>query len=126
MTSRHAAGTGTSVAALCCSRPMSLISVTDAESSLALVSCSSCARHAWLRDGVLLDREEMLDAMKQRIAEAPRPQGGRPRRNPDAPARPRRPARAAAAPAPDPVEAERLRRVQEMQAMLSGFEVHGS
>jgi hypothetical protein len=104
---------------------MSLISVTDAESSLALMSCSACARHAWMRDGVLLDREQMLAAMKQRIAEAPRPQGGRPRRNPEAPARrPRAPR--AAAPVEDPAAAERLRRVQEMQAMLRGFEVHGS
>ncbi len=106
MTPRPAAAPSTAVAAICCSRPMSLISVTDEQSSLALVSCSSCARHGWVRDGVLLDRDEMLVAMKERIAEAPRPQGGRPRRNPEAAPRRTRPARPAA-PQQDVVEAER-------------------
>ncbi len=98
---------------------MSTISVTDATSELSLVSCAACSRHAWLRDGELLDREAMLAAVRDRLAEAPRPKGGRPRgsgtkRTPVARAR-----------VTDLQQAERLRRAQEMRGMLRGFSVLG-
>lgn len=107
-------------AAVCCGRSMSTISVTETAtatvSELSLLSCSSCSRHAWLQDGVLLDRDGMLAAVKARIAEAPRPRGGRPKgsgRRPAAPAAPR-------------PEDEVVRRAREMRALLSGFTVHGT
>lgn len=103
---------------VCCGRPMSSIAVTDEATELAMVSCSSCSRHAWLQDGALLDREGMLAALKQRIAEAPKPKGGRPKGSGKKQA-----AAAAAVPAPrsDP-SADRAR---DMRAMLSGFRVLG-
>ena len=99
----------------CCGRPMSTISVTDEATELAMLSCSSCSRHAWLQDGTLLDREGMLVALKQRIAEAPKPKGGRPKGSGK-----KRPA---------PVPASRTdaaaERARDMRSMLSGFRVLG-
>lgn len=106
------------VAPQCCGRPMSTISVTDADSELSLVSCSSCSRHAWVRDGQLLDRDEMLAVVRQRLAEVPRPRGGRPKGSGA-----RQPARAEVDPV---VQQARQRRVEEMRAMLQGFAVHRS
>jgi len=105
--------------AQCCGRTMSTISVTQTAtataSSLTLLSCSSCSRHAWLQDGELLDRERMLAAVKARLAEAPRPRGGRPRGSG------RKPAPVAA-----PVENDAVRRAREVRALLQGFTVHGA
>jgi hypothetical protein len=88
--------------------------VTETVSELSLLSCSSCSRHAWLQDGVLLDREGMLAAVKARLAVAPRPRGGRPKGS-----------GRKAAPAPR-VEDEAVRKAREMRALLSGFTVHGT
>ena len=93
----------------CCGRPMSTISVTDAVTELSLVSCSSCSRHAWLKDGALLDREGMLDAVRERLAEVPRPRGGRPKGSGKK-----------AVPAPR-VEDAGVLRAREMRGMLAGF-----
>ncbi|MCU1692050.1 MAG: hypothetical protein JWM64_1141 [Frankiales bacterium] len=98
---------------VCCGRPMSTISVTDAVTELSLVSCSSCSRHAWLKDGELLDREGMLAAVRERLAEVPRPRGGRPKGSGK---------KAAPAPRVEDVSAQRAR---EMRGMLSGFRVLG-
>lgn len=106
----------------CCSRPMSTISVTDAATELSLLSCSACGRHAWLKDGELLDREGMLAAVRQRLAEAPRPKGGRPKGSgKKAPAVPA-PRAAAPAPARDAASAARA---ADMRNLLSGFRVLG-
>ncbi len=113
-----AARTATSTAQpVCCGRPMSTISVTDAATELALVSCSACSRHAWLKDGELLDREGMLAAVRQRLAEVPRPRGGRPKGS-------GKKAAPAAVPATR-VEDETVQRAREMRGMLSGFRVLG-
>jgi ribosomal protein L19E len=100
---------------------MSTISVTETGSAtaseLSLLSCSSCSRHAWLQDGALLDRDGMLAAVRARLAEAPRPKGGRPKGS----GKKRQPAPAAA-----PVEDDATRRAREMRALLSGFTVHGT
>ena len=104
---------------VCCGRPMSSISVTDEATELAMVSCSSCSRHAWLQDGALLDREGMLAALKQRIAEAPKPKGGRPKGS-------GKKQQAAAAVVPAPRADAAADRARDMRAMLSGFRVHGS
>lgn len=99
---------------VCCGRPMSTISVTDEATELAMLSCSSCSQHAWLQDGVLLDRDGMLVALKQRIAEAPKPKGGRPKgsgkKQPVVPA---------------PRTSASAERARDMRAMLSGFRVLG-
>lgn len=110
--------TGTVSGAVCCGRPMSTISVTETSTELALLSCSSCSRHAWLQDGRLLDRDGMLEAVKARLAVAPRPKGGRPkgsgRKN------------VVAVPAARAPEDDSTRRAREVRALLSGFTVHGS
>ena len=106
----------TAAVPVCCGRPMSTISVTDAATELSLLSCSSCSRHAWLRDGELLDREGMLEAVKQRVAEAPRPKGGRPKGS----------GRKAAPAAPAAARAAAEERAREVRGLLSGFQVHGT
>ena len=103
---------------VCCGRAMSTISVTDEATELAMVSCSSCSRHAWLQDGALLDREGMLAALKQRIAEAPKPKGGRPKGS-------GKKQQAAAVPAPRAETDPAVARARDMRAMLSGFRVLG-
>ncbi len=106
------------LAPTCCSRPMSTISVTDAATELSLLSCSACSRHAWLQNGVLLDRDGMLAAVRQRLAEAPRPKGGRPKGS----------GRKAAPAVPSPrsgADVTDVDRSREMRSMLSGFQVHG-
>lgn len=45
--------------------------VGEGASTLALHTCSSCGRHVWLRDGQLLDRDAILDSVRDRIAEGP-------------------------------------------------------
>lgn len=113
---------------VCCGRPMSTISVTEtvtetsavgATTELTLLSCSSCSRHAWLQDGALLDRDGMLAAVRARLAEAPRPKGGRPKGS-------GRKSAAPAAPAARRVEDDSARRAREVRALLQGFTVHGS
>ena len=50
----------------CCRRPMSVIEVTsplDVDAAkLALHSCASCERHLWVRDGLPLDKDDVLSA----------------------------------------------------------------
>ena len=104
---------------------MSTISVTETATTttteLSLLSCSSCSRHAWLQDGELLDREGMLAAVKQRLAEAPRPKGGRPKGSGKKPAAaPRVPS------ARSSQDDDAARRAREVRQLLSGFTVHGS
>ena len=63
-------------AAWCCRRPMSTISVRQAQGSvLALHSCGRCGRHQWQRDGEPLDRLALLEAVRDRVTRgtAPRP-----------------------------------------------------
>ncbi len=55
----------------CCSRPMTRIEVIDAVHHLALDTCAACGGHTWERDGLPLDREGVLDAVRARLAEAP-------------------------------------------------------
>ena len=56
----------TSSMTTCCRRPMSVIEVTsplDVDAGkLALHSCASCGRHVWVRDGLPLDRDDVLSA----------------------------------------------------------------
>ncbi|MCW2713941.1 MAG: hypothetical protein JWN88_988 [Frankiales bacterium] len=106
-------------APVCCGRAMSTISVTDAVTELALLSCSSCSRHAWLKDGELLDREGMLSAVRQRIAEVPRPRGGRPKGSG------KKAVPAARTPEPTAVDVAAAQRARDMRSMLSGFRVLG-
>ncbi len=126
MTSRPAAPSAAvapsavAAAPTCCGRPMSTISVTDAATELSLLSCAACSRHAWLQDGALLDRDGMLAAVKQRLAEAPRPKGGRPKGSGKKPARATVPAPRSGVPAPRDAA-----RAQDMKAMLAGFRVLG-
>ncbi len=53
-------------------------------STLALYTCGHCGSHIWSRDGVELDRDAVLDTVRDRIAEGPAPriprQGARPTR----------------------------------------------
>lgn len=59
---------------LCCRGPMVTIQVTrrvDDACTLTLHTCSSCGRHVWERDGVVLERAEVLDVVQARIAEGP-------------------------------------------------------
>jgi hypothetical protein len=70
-------------AATCCRRPMTSIEVTsplaEGATTLALQTCSACGRHVWHRDGVVLDREAVLEIVRERIAEGPTPRVPRPR-----------------------------------------------
>ncbi len=43
---------------------MSGIEVTTRGVTLVLRSCTSCGRHAWEKDGVAVEREELLDGVK--------------------------------------------------------------
>lgn len=111
---------------------MSTISVTHEESQLSMQTCGACGLHCWMQDGKRLDPEQALAAVRQRLAEAPRPKGGRPRKNPDAPLR-QRPSRSgpsagASSAAADGRKAleERERLARQVLTVLHGFEVHGS
>lgn len=61
--------------AMCCGKPMTSIEVTSplgkGTSTLALQSCSACGSHIWQRDGQTLDRDAVLDIVRERIAEGP-------------------------------------------------------
>ncbi|MGB8649062.1 MAG: hypothetical protein WCD35_00225 [Mycobacteriales bacterium] len=88
---------------------MSAIQVTATESgpSLALYSCAACGRHVWERDGKLVERDEVLGAVKERAAEA-RPRGiplPRPPRN---------------------VAPQRAAVPSDVRERLARFQVHGS
>ena len=65
----------TTTPALCCGSPMTSIEVTsplgNRTSTLALQSCASCGSHIWQRDGETLDRDAVLDIVRERIAEGP-------------------------------------------------------
>ena len=69
--------------ATCCRRPMTGIEVTSPQSQatavLGLLTCSSCGRHVWLRDGQVLDRDDVLAIVRDRIAEGPVARVPRPR-----------------------------------------------
>ena len=76
---------GSARTVVCCTLPMTTIEVTQAIGdgvTLALHTCASCGRHVWERDGVELDRTEVLDVVQSRIAEGPaaRVPGPRPAR----------------------------------------------
>lgn len=105
----------------CCGRAMSAVSVTEEGTELRLLSCSSCSRHAWLQDGVLLDRAGMLEAVRRRLEHAPKPRPGRPKGS-----RTQRPARsggpvvpAVAPPSPGPAR-------PDLPDLLRGFRVLGA
>ena len=51
-------------APLCCRKPLSSIAVTTRGANLTLHSCTSCGRHVWVKDGVVADREDLLDGVK--------------------------------------------------------------
>ena len=99
--------TGPAHEAVCCSRPMSAISVTEvAGSCLALHSCPRCGRHLWHRDGVPLDRPGLLGAVRDRVAQVPA-------------------ARPAADPGPMQTPPARAT-LEEVRERLAGFTVLGS
>ncbi len=100
----------------CCRRPMSAIEVTNPHdvdaARLALHSCASCGRHVWVRDGVPLDRDDVLSVVRERIAETPR-QPVPPPRGPSV--------------APKQVPKTALAGSStDLQERLSAFKVHGS
>ena len=68
MTSPYRAATDVA----CCGKPMTSIDVTsplgDVSSTLALHTCSHCGLHTWLRDGLALDRDAVLNVVRDRIA----------------------------------------------------------
>lgn len=47
--------------------------------TLALHSCSACGRHLWERDGAVLERAEVLNVVKLRVADGPAARVPRPR-----------------------------------------------
>ncbi len=98
---------------------MSVIEVTsplDVDAAqLALHSCASCGRHLWVRDGVPLDRDDVLSVVRDRIAETPR-QLVPPERGPSqAPT-------LASAPGQAVLSTHRV----DLQERLSAFTLHGS
>lgn len=52
----------------------------DRTSTLALHTCSHCGAHVWQRDGVTLERDAVLDVVRDRIAEGPIPRVPRQRK----------------------------------------------
>lgn len=70
-------------AIVCCRRPMTGITVTqprgEGVSVLSLYSCGGCGRHLWERDGQPLQRNEVLQVVKERLAEGPAPRVPKPR-----------------------------------------------
>jgi hypothetical protein len=53
--------------------------VGEAEATLTLHTCSSCGAHRWERDEVALERAEVIDVVRARLAEGPTPRVPRPR-----------------------------------------------
>ena len=51
-------------APLCCRKPVSTIAVTTRGANLTLHSCTSCGSHVWVKDGVVADRDDLLDGVK--------------------------------------------------------------
>ena len=98
--------------------------VGEGASTLALHTCSSCGRHVWLRDGQMLDRDAILDSVRDRIAEGPARRVPSPR---VAPARdaPPRDAAPRAAGRPSRASADRDAST-ELQGRISEFRVLGS
>jgi len=103
--------------------------VGEGASTLALHTCSSCGRHVWLRDGEMLDRDAILDSVRDRIAEGPARRVPSPRVAParDAPPRdaPPRDAAPRAAGRPSRASADRDAST-ELQGRISEFRVLGS
>ena len=56
---------------MCCRKPLSTIAVTTRGANLTLHSCTSCGRHVWVKDGVVADRDDLLDGVKS-FLEQPR------------------------------------------------------
>ena len=56
--------------AVCCARPMSVITVTRTapSASLTLASCTRCGRHAWLQAGEAIDRSALIGAVRDGVA----------------------------------------------------------
>jgi hypothetical protein len=63
--------------------------LAEGATTLALQTCSACGRHVWHRDGVILDREAVLEIVRERIAEGPAARVPRPRNPRPSAARPR-------------------------------------
>lgn len=84
----------------------------ESAATLTLHTCSACGAHRWERDGVALQRAEVIEVVRARLAEGPPPRVPRPRA-----ARPARPA-APAVPPPAP-------RTIDVRDKLAGFTVHG-
>lgn len=52
---------------------MTRIEVTARGASLVLLSCPSCGRHAWERDGRGADRDALLDGVRSFLEQPPPP-----------------------------------------------------
>lgn len=112
--------------AVCCRREMSSIEVTSPlaapNATLTLHTCSSCGRHVWERDGQVVDRDSIVDAVKERVAEgkprrAPRTPGLSVERGTPRPRAVRKPTPPTTGPPPPPAD---------VQERLKGFTVHGT
>jgi hypothetical protein len=75
---------------ICCRKALSSIAVTTRGTSLTLHSCTACGRHVWAKDGVVADREDLLDGVKvflEQPREVVRRRSPRRAAAPDTPAR---------------------------------------
>ena len=62
---------------------MTTIEVTrrlDDACTLTLHTCSSCGRHVWERDGLVLERAEILGVVQERVAEGSAARAASPRK----------------------------------------------
>ncbi len=85
--------------------------VGDSSATLSLHTCSACGAHRWERDGVALERAEVIDVVRARLAAGPVPQVPRPRAT-----RPPRPAVPVVVP---------VARTIDVRDQLARFTVHG-
>ena len=84
--------------------------IGETSATLTLHTCSACGAHRWERDGVALERAEVIDVVRARLAEGPVPRVPRPRA-----ARPPRPVAPVVPPA----------RTIDVRDQLARFTVHG-
>lgn len=84
--------------------------VGEAAATLTLHTCSACGAHRWERNGVALERAEVIDVVRARLAEGPVPRVPGPRA-----ARPARPVAPVVPPA----------RTIDVRDQLARFTVHG-
>lgn len=100
---------------------MSTISVTSGlaapTSTLALHTCASCGNHVWERDGMEVAHDQVLDAVKARVAEGPLPRASSTRKPKD---------RRASASPPRAVPPPRPSVPDEVQERLKEFRPHGT